>query len=245
VYVDDVFLGEGSSTEALLTLVPGVHRVAVVATDDSGNSATSSALSLTYVKEPVVISEIAWPGTEVSPNNQWIELYNNTDKPINLSSMKLVSETSAFAVPLSSTIAPHSYYLLERSMDDVVPGVVADMVYGSDTGLSPLGEVLVLIYTMGEREVAIDSTPNVSTCEGWCEGSDASFSTMVRLNTLGEGKGTANWANDGHYMRSIFEATGITVRGSPKASIENPCLLSGLAAFHFTRLATIMIDPCL
>ena len=183
VYVDDVFLGEGSSTEAVLTLVPGIHTVAVVAKDDSGNSATSSALSLTYVKEPVVISEIAWPGTEVSPNNQWIELYNNTDKPINLSSMKLVSETSAFAVPLSSTIAPHSYYLLERSTDDVVPGVVADMVYGSDTGLSPLGEVLALIYTMGEREVAIDSTPDVSTCEGWCEGSDASFSTMVRLNT--------------------------------------------------------------
>ena len=32
----------------------------------------------------VVVSEISWMGTTTSSNDEWIELFNNTDSPIDL-----------------------------------------------------------------------------------------------------------------------------------------------------------------
>ena len=43
----------------------------------------------------VVINEIAWMGTKDSYNNEWIELYNNTNFDINLKDWKIVSKDNS------------------------------------------------------------------------------------------------------------------------------------------------------
>jgi len=39
----------------------------------------------------VAINEIAWMGTETSPNDEWIELYNNSLSPIDMNGWKMIS----------------------------------------------------------------------------------------------------------------------------------------------------------
>ncbi|MDY0341319.1 MAG: lamin tail domain-containing protein, partial [Coriobacteriia bacterium] len=106
---------------------------------------------------PVVISEIAWGGTPASENDQWIELINVTEAPIDLTGWVLrwrrarpatAGEREWKMVELRGTIAPYATYLLERGSDDVVRGIPADLIY--NVPLDPQGEVLELLDPAGE-----------------------------------------------------------------------------------------------
>ncbi len=244
VWVDGVLLGSGSSTEAELALAIGQHEIVGTAMDNSGNIATSSSVGVTYVKQPVVISEVAWPGTGVSENNQWLELYNNTNTRIDLSHVTLSSEDSPLLINFASQIDPHQYYLIERDSDDAVPGITADLITSFGPGLLSGGEGLKLVYHKGVEDILLDRTPTVSECEGWCGGASRNFATMTRLGAMGDGGGSANWGTDGHYVRSIAENLGVTILGSPQGAIENPCLSHNFASFNFRKLASVRVDPC-
>jgi uncharacterized repeat protein (TIGR01451 family) len=75
----------------------------------------------------VIISEVAWMGTAASPADEWIELYNNTTKPIDLKNWKL--RTTTGVIVLSGTILPNDFFLLESTNDDTVKGIKADLIY--------------------------------------------------------------------------------------------------------------------
>ncbi len=132
----------------------------------------------------VVINEIAWMGTEVSYNNEWIELYNNTNFPIDLAGwvLKAVDETPK--INLTGVIPVNSFYLLERTNDETVPNISADQIY---TGaLKNEGENLELFDNFGNL---IDS---INSSSGWFAGDNSTKQTMERINSLVVSS-TTNW----------------------------------------------------
>src|SRR3989338_3944489 len=101
-------------------------------------------LSTSSVLASVRLNEIAWMGTTLSPTNEWIELYNDTALPVVLSDWKIEARDGLPSVALSGILPPNGYFLIERTDDNSVPGVKADLIISFGTGLSNSGETLLL-----------------------------------------------------------------------------------------------------
>lgn len=94
----------------------------------------------------VVVNEIAWMGTTVSANDEWIELYNNDAGSVDVTGWTL-SDGVTLTITLTGTLPGNSYALLERTDDETVPAVTAFQVY---TGaLANDGRTLTLRNTEG------------------------------------------------------------------------------------------------
>lgn len=92
--------------------------------------------NVVFAKE-IVINEIAWMGTENSANDEWIELFNKTEKDISLEDFSLFLDTKE--IKLEGIIKAHNFYILERTDDDTLPKIKANLIYtGSmkNTGLN-------------------------------------------------------------------------------------------------------------
>ncbi len=163
----------------------------------------------------VVINEVGWGGTAASPYDEWIELYNPTDQPIDLSGWTLAWE--GVAIPLgeeagntirvvNSVIPAYGFLLLERGGDDTVVGREADVLYRG--ALANRGEVLQLIDPEGN----VVSTANLGCVEGWWAG--AKGASMERV---------APEAPDGRFFwrtgqaGELLDAQGAPIRGTPGA----------------------------
>ena len=159
--------------------------IEVVSYDASSASATSSAVSLYASLHPVRISEVAWAGTNASPEDQWIELRDTTPYWLELRHVRMVSRTSGHVIPLEAVgsataarfLALHfptstfGWYLFAR-----VPGVMQDiprLVVEPFDSLSPSGEELALVWDTDTGSTVLDTTPPVSACHGWCAGANA------------------------------------------------------------------------
>ncbi|WP_231572617.1 phospholipase D-like domain-containing protein [Halobacillus sp. BBL2006] len=132
--------------------------------------------------QDVVISEIAWMGTDVSYNDEWIELYNNTSSSISVDGWTLNTTDGSPAIQLSGTIPAGGYYLLERTDDSTVSSVAGDIIYTGS--LSNSGETLEL---RDENQTLLDSV------NAWYAGENASKATMERKDTTVSGTEATNW----------------------------------------------------
>ena len=120
----------------------------------------------------VVINEIAWMGTENSYNDEWIELYNNSEAAVNLDGWTLKADDNSPEIELSGRILSKSFYLLERTDDETVAGVLADQIYKG--GLANKGEYLKLF---DKQERLIDEA---DCSDGWLAGDNKTKQTMER-----------------------------------------------------------------
>ena len=85
----------------------------------------------------ILINEIAWMGTTNSANDEWIELFNNTENPIDVSGwiIKSTDDPSASSgqaklkINLKGIIPSKAFYLLERTDNNSVPHITADLIY--------------------------------------------------------------------------------------------------------------------
>ena len=133
-----------------------------------------------FVFAAVVISEIAWMGTDLSTADEWIELVNEGTTSIDLSGWRLEAADGMPSIALTSSISAGGFFLLERTDDGTIPGVTADLIY---TGaLSNSGETLVLKDASGAAAHTVDAS------SGWPAGDNATKDTMQRS---GEGWLTA------------------------------------------------------
>ena len=144
--------------------------------------------SITAAANPldVVINEIAWMGTTNSANDEWLELYNNTDNSINLDGWQLIAQDGTPKITLSGIIPVNSFYLLERTNDDTVPGISADKIYTGALGNN------------GENLKLYDSSNNVidgvDCSTGWFAGlGKPEYKTMERINSLVGSSDSSNW----------------------------------------------------
>ncbi len=169
----------------------------------------------------VVISEVAWAGTTTDSNDEWIELYNNTNAAINLTNWVLVSSDSSPNLTLASascsnlTILAKGFFLLERTDDTTVSDMLADCIYTGS--LSNSGESLTLK----------DASSNViDTANGnggaWPAGNSATRSSMERI-TLTASDTDSNWATNDGVHRNGLDSSGVKpINGTPKAPLSIP-----------------------
>lgn len=133
----------------------------------------------------VVINEIAWMGTENSPNDEWIELYNNSSLPIDISGWKIISNDKTPNIILKNKIPSKGFFILERTDDTTLPDIKANLIYKGS--LNNNGEYLKLTDADGKVIDKIDCSKK------WFFGDNEAKRTMERKNALINGNDLENW----------------------------------------------------
>ena len=124
-------------------------------------------------------------GSKSSYNDEWIELYNNTESVINLDGWKLIAENRGPQINLKGKIEASSFFLLERTDDESVPETSANFIYKG--ALSNEGEFLQLIDEKGNIIDEVDCS------DGWFGGENSTKKTMERVNPKSAGSYKDNW----------------------------------------------------
>lgn len=117
-----------------------------------------------FAHADVIINEIAWMGTTVSANDEWVELRNTGLEDVSLTGWRLSGADGAPNIALSGTITAQGFFLLERSDDETVPGIAADVIY---TGA--LGNDVESLKLTDASGAVVDS---VESGENWSLGGD-------------------------------------------------------------------------
>ncbi|MBI5045684.1 MAG: lamin tail domain-containing protein [Candidatus Niyogibacteria bacterium] len=191
------------------------------ARDRAGN--WSNAISTTVIINtmPVIINEVAWAGTATSANDEWVELYNRTSLAIELDKWVLQAQDGVPYINLSGSILPKSYYLIERTNDNTISDIAADLItpfsgLGSGSGLGNAGETLLLSYKPnGAATTTMDQTP--ANVYSWLGGDDYYKRTMERYDPDISGALTSSWSTNNGLIRNGKDANGAQLSGTPKA----------------------------
>jgi len=159
----------------------------------------------------VVINEIAWMGTASnSSQDEWIELYNNTNQEIDLSNWSI--EVSGKEINWDKShpiIEAYGYYLLERTKNDTVLNIEADATYKG--GLKNDGENLMLINSDGEIIDQVDNS------DYWFAGSkEENYRTMERINSNLPGSLESNWQTSRSFSMEAQTKDGGRIYGTPR-----------------------------
>ena len=125
----------------------------------------------------IIINEIAWMGTEKSTADEWMELYNSNDSPVSLDGWILKSATGTLEIALKGIIPAKGFYLLERTDDDTIPGISADLIYSG--ALKNSGESIGLYSNLANL---VDSA---FYPDGWPAGDNQTKQTMERTDLSG------------------------------------------------------------
>jgi len=177
----------------------------------------SSGLTLCEVPpSTLVINEIAWSGTNASPDDEWLELYNPGTLPVDLTDWRLITGDGSPLISLEGTIQGKGFFLLERGDDNVVSDVPADLIYTGAT-LSDEGESLQL---QAPDRSAVDTANQDGG--SWTAGSGApDYGSMERYVN---GKYTPPvWITNEGTKSNGKDAAGDPIRGTPRqTNSDNP-----------------------
>lgn len=240
VYKNGTLLTTTSGTSVSVSLdANATSTFAVVGIGASGMRATSTDQDAFYLQNPLVINEVAWAGTDASPNDQWMELKNTSKYALDLSRVALHTADGSPYISLTGTVGSGSYYLVEHREEAI--DVTADLVTNFDP-LSQTGEQLLLEWNGGYGTTTLDATPASGTCAGWCAGalaqalgtsaqpgvpnSYASIS-MERIDGATDGTLSASWRSSDTYSFSAHDAGSDPVYGTPKAANSSGLPQSG------------------
>ncbi len=152
-----------------------------------------------------MINEVAWAGTVASSSDEWIELLNTTDENIDLSGW-ILTDGDDLQLHLQGTIAPNSFFLLERTDDNTIANISADQIYSGN--MRNDGETLRLFDPSG---LTIDSANIVGG--SWPAGDSGSRSSMERRG--GEDQ-SGNWVTFTGWGGSGHDIDGNPIRGTPR-----------------------------
>ncbi|MFO7891598.1 MAG: lamin tail domain-containing protein [bacterium] len=155
----------------------------------------------------VCINEIAWMGTKASSTDEWIELYNNTDTDLDLTNCTLTAEDGSPEITLSHSIKAKSYFLLERSDDNTVSAIEADIIYTGSLGNT--GEHLIL------RDSTDTVMDRVNCSEGWFAGDNSNKISMERISPVISGSDSANWNSNNGLTINGIDADATPIQGTP------------------------------
>ncbi len=242
--------GAFSTTTATTTQITGLNdgdfTFSVATVDTNGNASATTTKIAKISQMPIVINEIAWAGTSsTNTSDEWIELYNCSDKDIDLSDWMFYSKDLvpflSFSDAQDKIIEAHSYYLIERSADDdTVSDIAADFAtsfsgwgggLGNGFGLSNYGEHLILAYKKSNQATTTVDEVYFASDEGsWVDKADTcsygNCRTLERYNpdyicaNLSDCR--SNWALSIEYSASFdllngLDVDGDIIRGTPKA----------------------------
>ena len=130
------------------------------------------------IRDKVILNEIAWMGTSNSASDEWIELKNITQEPVNISGWQVLDKGRQIKIIFENEdiIPAGGFYLLERTNDDSVPGILASRIY---TGaLNDSEESLELFSSDCQLQDEALAEPD------WLAGSKEDKKSMERSNDL-------------------------------------------------------------
>lgn len=174
----------------------------------------------------VVINEIAWMGTKANSADEWIELYNSNSSNIDISgwTLKSVSDSKPDIIfPEGSNIPAFGYFLIERTDDNTIKDIPADLKIGfgsgAGSGLSNSGEILHLYDGQGNLKDIVGHKDETGQVVLWYFGHNTSKSTMERVNPVNPGLGNepSNWQTNNGITKNGLDAEGNPINGTPKA----------------------------
>ncbi len=132
----------------------------------------------------VVVNEIAWMGTAESATNEWIELFNNGNDSVDLTEWTLRIEGNKNKdIALKNFILAQGYYLIERTDDNTLPNIPADLVTPFGAGLANNGASLVLFNAQGLEIDRVNGNNNWNI-GGQTAGNNATKETAQRDGSL-------------------------------------------------------------
>lgn len=161
---------------------------------------------------PVVINEVAWMGTAAEPSDEWIELYNPNDAPVDVAGWTMVSTTDAtFHLVLKGSISARGYYLIERTDDKPVSDIPADLIGSFGNGIKDPGWQISLKDAQGNTQDSLDCSG------GWYAGSKATRASMERISADISGSTASSWATNNGTIRNGIDADGSPIQGTPRS----------------------------
>jgi len=207
-----------ATSTAVLVLDNFVNDFSARAKDMAGNWSDPIILSVEIFTIPVIINEIAWAGSVAGLDDEWLELYNKTGQDVSLENWVLRSADSRPFINLSGVIPANGYYLLERTDDEAISDISADLVYGNngnDWSLNNSGEILIL----EKASTTIDKTILKSAgANKWPGGNSSAKTSMERYSPDEPGDVLGSWASNDTYISRGTAVDGISkIYGTPKA----------------------------
>lgn len=185
------------------------------------------ALFTSPLSGQVIINEIAWMGTNASTTDEWIELYNNSASTIDLSGWRLTAFDGTPSIDLTGIIGVHDFFLLERTSDNTISDIIANMIY---TGvLGNKGEHLQLF---NDKTIIVDE---INCSSGWFAGDNSLKLSMERINPLLSGSKSENWGNNNQLLTAGHDSKDSLIMGTPLESnsikdISLPVLIDSFRA---------------
>jgi hypothetical protein len=138
--------GDGSASDKIIAAhlyeYPGTY-VASLSVSDSKNSATDTA-KITIYANSIIISEFIPNPEGIDKENEWIELYNNSDRTVDLSGWQVTNssaKTKPFVFPAGTLILARQFLVLT--------GLTSKITINNTTGS------LKLSYPNGQTEQEI------------------------------------------------------------------------------------------
>ena len=190
----------------LIGLLAGISAPAFV-----NQNAKAAPLNQTPSME-IIISEVAWVGTQASTDDEWIELYNPSSiDVVDISDWRLVSSDGIVDIifQTGTIIQPLSFFLLERTREQVT-NVPSDLRYAGS--LNDAGAILRLRKSDGS---IVDTANN----DGgpWPAGGGANFSSMERVINGGvvSPDSIGGWLTFADTIFAAQDASNNDIHGTP------------------------------
>jgi PKD repeat protein len=146
----------------------------------------------------VVINELMWMGSSLSANDEWIELRNTTDNPVDLSGWFLSkksggTESVMLIIPDGSSVPARGFFLIANYGADLPTstlGIQPDLV---DTDVSLVNSALqVTLYDATSALIDAADDGSGAPLGGHYE-SGAVWQSMERVATVGDGTQKESW----------------------------------------------------
>ncbi len=201
------------------------YLLSFTAVDTAGNISSSTELVLSTVTPPplpepfipiapdsVLLYEIAWQGTRASATDEWLEIKNVTDTPIDLATLRIETSDGGLAIPLSGTLDPHSFAVIAADPGALV-GVTPTLIADFGTGLDNTGEDLRLVQ-VNPNDLTTTVIDELTFCADWCGKGASPGTTMGR--TLGTTGDTADdWVTTPYGFFIATDRDGGPITGTP------------------------------
>ncbi|MCR4261067.1 MAG: lamin tail domain-containing protein [Candidatus Colwellbacteria bacterium] len=185
-YVEILDVGNYSppDVEIEVRTIATLGEVETTSVDQEVNSFEECAVDLDNSPQvgAVIINEVAWMGglesQDLSHNDEWIELKNISPVGVNISDWQIKDALGDINIvfPNGSVIPPGDFLLLERSDDNSVPGIIADLIYAG--ALANENETLGLFDADCNLVDRVDANPS------WPSGDNTNRRTMERSMSL-------------------------------------------------------------
>lgn len=142
----------------------------------------------------LVFSEIMWMGSEVSNADEWIELYNPSDEPVDLNGWRITrlvgdAEETMLELP-ALKVSPNGAFLIANYAADDTRSALAVQPHWVDAALSLANSRLLLrLYDGAGQLVDLADDGTGAPLAGDAERKRA----MVRENLVGDGGAQGSW----------------------------------------------------